>query len=248
MSARASVLGCPVDLLTRAEVLTWVEAALGKTDLLHLITLNPEQVMAARANPATRSLISGSEIVTIDGVGISLALKAQGKSPVERLTGVELVREITERGYPAFLLGGRAGSAESAQANLQREYRTARIVGAWSGGRSSYNDDQQSLDRIAASGAQVVLVAFGSPAQLEWIERNRIALERIGVRVAIGVGGALDYYAGLASQPPEWARKLGIEWLVRLVREPWRWRRQLVLPVFACLAMVEAIQVRLGRS
>jgi N-acetylglucosaminyldiphosphoundecaprenol N-acetyl-beta-D-mannosaminyltransferase len=82
-----------------------------------------------------------------------------------------------------------------------------------------------------------VLVGYGAPAQVLWIERNRAALDDAGVRIAIGVGGALDYLAGTVRRAPEPVRALGLEWAYRLVREPWRWRRQLALPKFAVLVV-----------
>ena len=72
------------------------------------------------------------------------------------------------------------------------------------------------------------------------------ALQEAGVRVAIGVGGSLDYHAGFVRRAPEWAQVLGLEWLFRLIAEPWRLRRQFVLPQFAVLALAEAIRGRIG--
>lgn len=248
MIERGTVLGCPVDLLERDDVLARINSALSGDTLLHVVTLNPEQVMAARSSSRMRELIEAAQIVTADGVGITLALNAQGAQSIERVTGVYLAEELARQGAKLFLLGGRPGSAERASISLTKRYPKSNLLGAWSGGRSESYDDQQSLARIAESGATLLLVAFGSPAQLEWIERNRFELEVHGVRVAIGVGGALDYLAGIAKQPPTWAVRFGLEWLVRLVREPWRWRRQLVLPVFAFLAGFEALKIRIGRS
>ena len=96
-------------------------------------------------------------------------------------------------------------------------------------------DDAESIARIREREANVVLVGYGAPAQVVWIRRNRDALAEAGVRIAIGVGGALDYLAGTAPRAPELARRLGLEWAYRLAREPWRWRRQLALPMFAYL-------------
>ena len=82
-----------------------------------------------------------------------------------------------------------------------------------------------------------MLVGYGAPAQVIWIQRNRAALADAGVRVAVGVGGALDYLAGSVSRAPQLVRASGLEWAYRLVREPWRWRRQLALPIFAFLVV-----------
>jgi N-acetylglucosaminyldiphosphoundecaprenol N-acetyl-beta-D-mannosaminyltransferase len=76
----------------------------------------------------------------------------------------------------------------------------------------------------------VLYVAYGAPRQDKWIARNRQTLQT--VRVALGVGGALDFVTGRTVRAPRWLQKLGLEWLHRLLREPWRWRRMLALPRF----------------
>jgi N-acetylglucosaminyldiphosphoundecaprenol N-acetyl-beta-D-mannosaminyltransferase len=121
-------------------------------------------------------------------------------------------------------------------------YPDADIRGWWWEGSADPKFDAETLQRIRDSGANMLAVAYGAPGQIFWIERNLAAVSDIGVRVVIGVGGALDYLAGEAARPPELIRKLGFEWLFRLLREPWRWRRQLVLPGFAVLAAFEALR------
>lgn len=93
----------------------------------------------------------------------------------------------------------------------------------------------------------MLAVAYGAPAQVLWIDRNRQALTNIGVRVAIGVGGAFDYWSGLVPRAPAWMSRWGLEWLYRLVREPHRWRRQMALPRFALLLSANLL-VESGRA
>ncbi|MGI8644555.1 MAG: WecB/TagA/CpsF family glycosyltransferase, partial [Thermomicrobiales bacterium] len=88
-----------------------------------------------------------------------------------------------------------------------------------------------------------VCVAYGAPDQVVWIDRNQAALADAGVRLAIGVGGALDYLAGALPRAPAWMRRAGSEWLYRLLCQPWRWRRQLALPCFVVLVIGQ----RMGR-
>ena len=85
------------------------------------------------------------------------------------------------------------------------------------------------MRRISTAQADIVLVAYGAPKQDKWIDRN---LVRTGARVAIGMGGSFDFVVGTQRRAPQWIRRLNLEWLYRLVREPWRWRRQLALPRF----------------
>ncbi|MDP9265771.1 MAG: WecB/TagA/CpsF family glycosyltransferase, partial [Chloroflexota bacterium] len=109
-----------------------------------------------------------------------------------------------------------------------------RIAGAVAGS-PDLGDDQSTRARVAAATPVVLLVAYGMPKQERWIARNVGALP--SVRVAIGVGGVFDQVAGLASVPPRLVHLAGLEWLWRLAREPRRWRRQRVLPLFALLVL-----------
>jgi N-acetylglucosaminyldiphosphoundecaprenol N-acetyl-beta-D-mannosaminyltransferase len=92
------------------------------------------------------------------------------------------------------------------------------------------------------------VVAYGAPGQVVWIERNRAALAEAGVRVAVGVGGVLDFLAGTKPRAPRLVRRAGLEWLYRLIREPWRWQRQAVLPVFALRVLIEKLWRRGNRA
>ncbi|GIW04942.1 MAG: hypothetical protein KatS3mg059_1562 [Thermomicrobiales bacterium] len=169
---------------------------------------------------------------------------------MERVTGVDLLEWLVEESAvtnaPLFLLGAGPGVAARAAAKLAERYPGARVAGWWSEGTPEPVDDAASLEHIAASGARSVAVAYGAPGQVLWIARNQAALGELGVRVAVGVGGALDFVAGVTPRAPKWMRAAGLEWLFRLLRQPWRWRRQLVLPVFA-LAVLREWLARLWR-
>jgi N-acetylglucosaminyldiphosphoundecaprenol N-acetyl-beta-D-mannosaminyltransferase len=104
------------------------------------------------------------------------------------------------------------------------------------------------LRRIRESGASVLLVAYGAPGQVHWIARNQDALAEAGVRLVAGIGGAIDFVSGTVPRAPGVVRRLGLEWAYRLVREPWRWRRQLVLPVFGLLVLRDVVRRRLKRA
>ena len=111
------------------------------------------------------------------------------------------------------------------------------MAGTYAG---SAEDDADVLPRVLAAAPDVVLVAFGMPKQERWIARN---LDRLpSTRVAVGVGGSLDYLAGAAKPPPAIVHAIGLEWLWRLVRDPRRWRRQRVLPAFAALVLLSRIR------
>jgi N-acetylglucosaminyldiphosphoundecaprenol N-acetyl-beta-D-mannosaminyltransferase len=248
------ILGVPVDQVDEESAARWIDDQLSYSDRCrHVVTYNPEYAIAARRDPAFMAALRNADLITADGIGISLAAQLRrGALALSRLTGVELIRLLAEASArndaSIFLLGADPEVAPKAAARLEETVPGARFAGWWWEGTPKPADDSEAIRRIAESGARIVAVAYGAPGQVFWIERNREALTEAGVRIAIGVGGALDYWAGTARLAPPLVRRFGLEWLYRLVREPWRWRRQLVLPVFALLAGAEAAKSWLPHS
>jgi N-acetylglucosaminyldiphosphoundecaprenol N-acetyl-beta-D-mannosaminyltransferase len=146
-----------------------------------------------------------------------------------------LVQYLAASRPPLFLLGGQVGNGAKAAERLG-------AAASWDLGGPAQEKDRESLTRIRESAARALAVAYGVPAQTLWIERNREALTEAGVRIAVGVGGAVDFLSGTVPRAPRWVQRIGFEWLYRLVREPWRWRRQLALPRFAVLVIGERVR------
>jgi N-acetylglucosaminyldiphosphoundecaprenol N-acetyl-beta-D-mannosaminyltransferase len=248
---RFDILGCTLDAVTDTGLERWLDRTVHDPwdgRCRHLVTLNPEYVMRARRDPAFASALARADLATADGVGVAIGARLIHGRVVERLTGVEIVERLAQRGESAFLLGAGPGVAAVAASRLKERFPAAKIAGLWAEGSPDPINDAETLRRIREASPEIVLVAYGAPAQVLWIDRNRDALGANGVRLAIGVGGTLDYLAGTASRPPELIRRMGLEWLYRLIREPWRWKRQLVLPVYALLVMKAAVGRRLRRS
>ena len=118
--------------------------------------------------------------------------------------------------------------AEKAAAYLQKIAPGLAIAGTYAG-TPAQDEEDAIIERIRASNADVLCVAYGAPAQELWIYRN---LARLPVAVAIGVGGAYDFLSGRQRRAPRVMQRLGLEWLYRLYRERWRWKRMLAIPRF----------------
>lgn len=255
---RAEVLGLPVDRMRAAEALAclagWIDAARATkapaqpsqqrnsaSATKQVVTLNPEMVMAARHDAALSAAIRAADLVLPDGIGVVWALRLRGQPTPERVTGVDLLDTFANvaarRGYRIFLLGGQPEVAARAARRLCARYPGLEVVGT-AAGSPTERDAPGLLARIRASGAEAVFVAFGVPTQERWIAKHRMQL---GAAVAMGVGGALDVYAGRVRRAPRWMRRSGMEWLYRLARQPWRWRRMLALPRFAVAVGFEAL-------
>ncbi len=228
------LLGIPVHAVTMDETLALVESYMAAPRLHQIATVNPEFVMAAQTDDEFRRVLEAADLCLPDGVGLLYAARRYGRRLPERVPGSELVYRLAERaaerGWPLFLLGAAPGVAEAAAAILTARYPGLRVAGCYAG-TPAVAENEALVARINASGAALLYVAYGAPQQDKWIARNRDALTT--VRVAIGVGGSLDFVTGRAVRAPRWMQRVGLEWLHRLYKEPWRWRRMLALPRFA---------------
>jgi len=195
-------------------------------------TINPEFVMRAQRDREFARVLDAADLCLADGTGVVWALRRQGCQLTKPVAGVDLVGPLAalcaRRGFALFVLGAEDGVASELGAQLGRENPGLKV--AAHAGSPGASDDAETLDRIHAHRTQVLLVAYGAPRQELWIDRLR---EQLGVSVAVGVGGAFDYLTGRVRRAPEWMRRAGLEWLHRLVLQPWRLRRMAVLPAFA---------------
>jgi N-acetylglucosaminyldiphosphoundecaprenol N-acetyl-beta-D-mannosaminyltransferase len=203
-------------------------------------TVNPEFIMRARVDDQFRTVLESAALCVADGIGVVWAMRRQGCPQYERVTGSDLVpllaRTCAARGWRPFLLGAQPGVAGEAAERLQALVPGLRIAGVHAGSPHP-DDDEETLRLIAAARPDVLLVAYGAPHQELWIARNR---GRLGVPVAIGVGGTFDFLAGRVRRAPRWLRNLHLEWLWRLALQPARVRRMAVLPAYA-LAILRGV-------
>ena len=228
------MLGVRIDCIDMAGALERIAALVdGHGPCRQVATVNVEFVMHARRDPEFAAVLAASELALADSSGVLWAARRQGCALAEKVAGSDLVPRLAElcaaRGWRPFLLGAMPGVAEAAAARLARRHPGFEAAGTFAGVPGP-EGDQEALARIAAARPDLLLVAYGHPRQERWIARNR---ERLPVPVAIGVGGAFDFAAGRVRRAPGWLRRLHLEWLFRLARQPWRARRMAVLPQFA---------------
>lgn len=180
-----------------------------------------------------RGALNRSALVMNDGLGVSLAARMRGERFPENLNGsdftVQLLKLSAARGWGVFLLGGEPGVAETAADRLSQRIEHLRIVGTCHGFTGERDD--LLAQRVRDAGTELLVVAFGSPRQETWIDRN---LKATGALIGVGVGAFLDFSAGKVVRAPRWMNVLGVEWCFRLLQEPRRlWRRYIVgNPVF----------------
>lgn len=232
------ILGVTIFGTQKRELLSkvWLQ----RKEMLHVATCNPEYIMEARSNAKFKEILSHS-LTVVDGHGIVWALRLTQGRQVERISGVELVDTILAHanlnGEKVFLLGAAPGIAEKAAQSMSKKYPLMHIS-SYSGAQTvkveKSEEASMTIAKINGFEPDYLFVAYGSPWQDLWIEENRPYLR---VRVAMGVGGVLDEWAGTAKPCPKWIDELGFKWMWRVIHEPWRWKRILKVLHFGTLVM-----------
>src|SRR3977135_3112858 len=226
------VLGVRVDCLDMSAALDRIQQ-LVEAGGHHLVaTVNPEFVMSARRDREFAEVLESADLCLADGTGVVWAARRQGCKLGGPVPGVDLIPSLAAMcargGYQLFLLGAAPGVAADLAARVRAD-NPGLEVAAPPGSPDSSSDDE-TLGLIRAHQTRVLLVAFGAPKQELWIDRVK---DSLGVAVAMGGGGSFDYLDGRVPRAPAWMRSAGLEWLHRLVRQPWRFRRMVVLPAYA---------------
>ncbi len=196
------------------------------------MTANPEVVMQANENPTVKGYLNQATYICADGIGVIKAAQILGDSLPERVTGYDTMVKLLEVGqqkhFKVYLLGAQKETIEKTIANIHKDYPNVEVVG-YHDGFFDWNTNHIA-DDIAALQPDLVFVALGVPRQEKWITEN---LDKFSKGVFIGVGGSFDVIAGTVKRAPVIWQKLNLEWLYRLLRQPSRFIRMLVLPRFA---------------
>jgi len=237
-------MGVPVDSVTMEEALEIVKGFLSEDGVHTIYTPNAEIMMAAQRDSQLKDILRQADLLVADGAGVVLASRILGTAVPEKVAGFDLVKNILIRAsqYPIslFLFGGKPGVAEAAAENILKLYPGVKITGCRNG-YFSEEEENDIISMINSSGADILLVALGAPKQEKWIHKYKSILN---VKICIGVGGTLDVFAGKASLAPEFFRKNGLEWLYRLYKEPWRYKRMLDLPKFMLLTIGKRLKIK----
>lgn len=243
------ILGIPVKMLSRDQVLEQIRKYLASpAGIFHIVSLNPENLVLTTEDHAFKKTVATAQIKLVDGVGVVLAGRLLGVPLGSRLSGVDLVKELVEIAdnmrLRVVLIGARDNLAIKLADCYGQSYKNAQFLGL-SGFNDVHNpkkDEEKELSSIVADYMpQIVLVAFGSPVQELFIDRHSKLFKNC---LCMGVGGAFDFLSGKIPRAPKILRQLGLEWLFRLIVQPWRWRRQLRLFKFVFLVIKQRLGYR----
>jgi len=229
------LLGIRIDNISMNEVLEKIKEFLCDGGQHQIVTINPEFIIRAQKDEEFRKILNDADLAIPDGIGLIWASRMAGEPLKERVAGVDLISGIMnyESGImnKVFLLGGRNGVAE-------------KIAAEWPAvvGFSEETDSMELFARTRQCQPDILLVALGAPKQEKWIAENLAKVP--SVKLAIGVGGAFDMMAGRIKRAPKFMQKTGLEWLWRLILQPWRIGRifnaVVIFPLFILREKIKA--------
>lgn len=257
-----TILKIKVDSARCGQLLRRVEdflgSKLGKSgfepkESLFIVTPNPEFIVRAQKDADLASILNSADISIPDGIGLMIA---SGGKIASRVTGTDFGKRLIDlgkdKGWRICLLGGDQNVSTDAKNRILQDQKLSPQPGfeilALEGPRLNAGGEPideanrrielKTIVEINKFEPHLLFVGFGNPKQEKWINRNRHELE---VGVAIGVGGAFDFWSGRTARSPYILRQIGLEWLWRLIQEPSRWRRQLALVEFVWLVIKEKV-------
>lgn len=236
---RESVLGTMLTANPPSEVYAYCRSiyCCKKQYADRIYTPNPEIVMKAESDESYRDVLNRGHLVVPDGIGVVLASRFRRGRIRKRITGIGLLEHLigvaADLGKSVYLLGSKQGVADSAAVKMLEKYPNLVICGTHHG-YFGEADEERLVQQIAATKPDLLVVALGAPKQEIFIDRYA---DRIGAKAAIGVGGALDVWAGNVKRAPKFVSKMGLEWFYRAVTQPSRIPRLAAIPKFVFKAI-----------
>ena len=236
---KTEILGVNFDNLTKEEAKARGAELLKENKFHYVVTPNPEFILAAEKDPEFQQILNSADLVLPDGVGVVYSAKIKGTPLKERVPGIEFAADmldcLNEMGGRLFLLGAKPGVAEQAGRSILESHPNIVLCGTQDG---YFKDEQDVLVKVAQAKPDLLFVCLGAPKQEKWMARWG---EHTGAKMAIGLGGCLDVFAGNVERAPEAWQKLGMEWAYRLKKEPKRIGRMAKLPLVLVKAAGERV-------
>ena len=225
-----AILGVPFDNVTTAEAVAMVEQMVATRRPHYFVTANVDFLVQAQRDVELRRILFDAHLVLCDGTPLVWASRLLGNRLAERVAGADLVpllvRIAAEKHLRVFFLGGTPKSTDAALANLKARHPNLAVVGYSPPFNQLLEMDHEEIKRrIAEARPDMLFVSFGCPKQEKWIAMH---YQSLGVPVAAGVGGTIDFLAGQLKRAPRWMQRSGTEWIFRMAQEPRRLFRRYV--------------------
>lgn len=252
-NASIAILGVPFDNVSMTETIAIVERMIASKQPHYIATANVDFLVQSLEDIELRRILFDADLVVCDGTPLVWASGFLGNQLKERVAGSDLVPRLlqaaAEKGYRVFFLGGKEEVIETAIGNIRKRHPQLEIAGYYSPPFAPLleMDHEEICRRINDAKPDMCFVSFGCPKQEKWIWMNR---DRMKVPMSIGVGATVDFLAGTMKRAPMWMRKIGLEWLFRMLQEPGRlvkrYAKDFWVFGFGILRQLRAL--RLGRS
>jgi N-acetylglucosaminyldiphosphoundecaprenol N-acetyl-beta-D-mannosaminyltransferase len=238
-----SLYGVPFSKMNMQQTVDYLVQAVESQRSHRIVTGNPIMLMAGLEDSAFHKTLMTADLVVPDGAGVVWAARHVGHPVPERVAGFDLMHELLREGdrrhWKVYLLGTTQEIISLAHDNLKRQYPGVRFVG-YRDGYFTDRDDGAVIAAIREAKPDLLFVARSLMTQEPWLAKYQDALQ---VPVMMGIGGSFDVVAGKLKRAPAIFRKLGLEWFYRLLQEPTRYKRMLVLPRFALKVMKDGEKV-----
>ncbi|MGA2926211.1 MAG: WecB/TagA/CpsF family glycosyltransferase [Solirubrobacteraceae bacterium] len=219
---RTEILGCQIDPVDLEQALAVCEDAIRSGGLTQHMAINVAKLVAMQDDERLRHSVSQCELVTADGQPVVWASRLLRAPLPARVAGIDLMGGLlvraAQRGYRVYILGARAEVLERAVGRMRTAHPGLELAG-YRDGYFADADEAEVASAIAQAHADILFVAISSPRKEYFLARHR---ETLGVPFVMGVGGAIDIYAGITRRAPELLQRIGLEWLFRLAQEPRR--------------------------
>lgn len=237
---KVDIMGTRINNVTMDETVSICDKKIINGEQYVIYTPNTEFIMMAKKDDEFRDLLNKSDLNIPDGIGLIYAAKIKKHPLKEKVAGydltVNLIKLANEKNLKIYFVGGKPGVAEKATQNIKKDYPNVNIVGVSDGyfkgthlGMPGHDEEKRLIDDINDKAPDMLFVGFGAKKQEQWIEYNK---NLINAKILVGNGGTLDGLAGEVKRAPDIYIKLGLEWFYRLMKEPKRIKRQMLLPQF----------------
>ena len=226
---RHAILNTYVNDLTMDETVAEVEHIVEAGEPTQHVVINASKVNLMEGDPELREIVNACPLINADGASIVWAARVLGVPLRGRVTGIDLFLRLVElapeKGWGVYLFGAKEEVVRRVRSVLEERCPGIRIAGCRNG-YFTEADEPGIVADMAASGADLMFVAFSSPKKEYWVHRY---LDQINIPFVMGVGGSFDVVAGVTARAPAWMQRCGLEWFYRFIQEPGRlWRRYVV--------------------
>lgn len=237
---KIDIMGIRIDNVTMEKVVSLCNTKINNKEKYVIFTPNTEFIMMAKDDDEFKNYLNSSDINIPDGIGLIYASKIRRKPLYEKVAGYDLscnlIKLADENNMKLYIVGGKPGVAEKAKEKINEKYSNINVVGTNDGyfkgthlGLPGHEEELKVIDDINSKSPDILFVGFGAKKQEQWILENK---DKINCKIFIGNGGSIDVLAGNVKRAPDIYIKFGLEWFYRLIKEPKRIKRQVLLPKF----------------